>query len=213
MKPLYVTIDVCHGPSSPCEEDGMWQIYTFADNKFNTDVEPTEYVKRYDRATGKVTAANPALRHKIKVGLAFWLSYHEHGDGVWALRGEAPVCQFDTVGLAGILVWEEPAANMGAKTVAERAKDARGFLDEYNQWANGYVHDWSVREPGEDDPVASGYGWIGTDGMMEEIVEAVGDRPVIAQGELAWMLKDGLYTKKPLTVVDADDLLEELLAE
>jgi hypothetical protein len=207
-KPLIVTIDVSCSPESPCDNDG-WKLYSFARSKFITDVNPDEYVEDYNRQTGEVTPANPELAEKLEKGLAFWLSYHEHGLCQWFLKGSGgPRCQWDTTSLAGILVWEYKEDDIGGKTYADREKDADAFMENYTEWANGHVHDWSVREPGEEENIESGHEWAGTDGMLAEIKKLVGDRPVIARGELAWMLD-----KKEYNVVDEDELLEELLAD
>ena len=214
-KPLIVTINVSIGPESPCDSDG-WKLHSFARNKFVTDVNPDEYVKEYDRKTGEVKAANGQLTRKLGNGLAFWLSYYEHGDGAWSIKGTGQQCRFDTAQLAGILVWESKAKDLGPKTVEDRAADARKFLERYNEWANGYVYDWEVREPGEDEPVddGSGHEWVGSDDMMAEILRLVGDRPVIARGDCSWMLSGGLYTNgKKLEIVDEDEVVEDAFSE
>ncbi len=208
-KPLIVSIDVSISPDSPCEEDG-WKLHSFARNKFITDVDPDEYVKSYDRKTGEVKAANGQLTRKLGNGLAFWLSYYEHGDGAFSIKGTGPQCRFDTAQLAGILVWEWKTKELGPKTVEEREADARKFLERYNEWANGYVHDWEVREPGSEEPVddGSGHAWIGSDEMLKEIRRLVGDRPIIARGELSWMLKG-----EGMTILDEDEIVEDALSE
>lgn len=213
-KPLIVAIDSALSPESPCDNDG-WKLHSFANNKFITDVDPTEYVKSRNRETGEVTAANGLLTRKLKTGLAFWLSYYEHSEGNWSLKGEGNNDRWDSTSLAGILVWERDATALGPKTLANRKADARAFLERYNKWANGYVYDWDIREPGSDLPIdeGSGYEWIGTDNMMAEIVRLVGDRPVIARGECKWMLSSSDYTKESLNVIDEAEALEELLAE
>ena len=205
-RPLIVTIDTSHSPESPCEFDG-WKLHSFARNKFVTDCDPEEYVGGY--TAGVVTPANKTLAKKLAAGLAFWLSYFEHGDGQWSLKGEGMQCRWDTASLAGILVWEWKAKDLGPKTPAERREDARKFLDRYSQWANGYVYDWEVREPGQEEPVDDGAGsdWIGTDYMIAAIRAAVGNRSVIARGDLSWML-----SKSDFSLVDEEDLVEELLA-
>ena len=212
MKPLIVEIDVSQGPESPCANGG-WQLHSFARNKFVTDVDPDEYVGNYDRATGDVTPATDDLKAKLAAGLAFWLSYFEHGDGQWSLKGEGQQCRFDGTKLAGILVWEE--GEEFAPKKEEREAHARRFLEAYSEWANGYVYDWSVREPGSDDPIESVAETIGTDDMMKSIVELVGDRPIIARGDCKWMLTDrnGLYAGKTFEVMDEEDLVESLLAD
>jgi hypothetical protein len=60
--------------------------------------------------------SNPGLRSKLRTGLAFFASYYQHGRCVWFLPGEGPNCPWDSVRVAGLLVWEQPVENLGPKT-------------------------------------------------------------------------------------------------
>lgn len=206
-KPLMVTIVTSISPESPCEAGG-WKLYSFARNKFVTDVEADLFVAGYDRATGEVVPADEELAGKLDTGLAYWLSYYEHGVGAWSLRGEGPACRFDTAVLAGVLVRQGDTRSLGPATAGERA-DARRFLERYNSWANGCVYDWDVREAGADEPVAAGTEWYDEKDMFDRIVAAVGGRPVVVRGNGAWLAR---YHGDGLAVVNESDLLDDLLA-
>ena len=57
--------------------------------------------------------------------------------------GEGPACRFDSVRVAGILLWEQPPAVLPSG-YREREADARGFLDTYTAWANGEVYGYEI---------------------------------------------------------------------
>ncbi len=206
--PLIVELDSSVGPESPCDQDG-WKIYTFARNKFRTDVDPDAYVAGYDGRTGQVTPATKSLARKLSLGLAFWLSYFEHGEGCWSLQGEGSTDRWDSTYLAGVLIWERKACGLGPKDKKGRADDARTFLDLYTDWCNGHVYDWSVSEPGADEPIDSGDEWIGVDSVLDEIHHVVGNREVIVRGGLSSLV----VSDERFVVVDEERLLDEILAE
>ena len=64
-----------------------WKLISFGRKHTNFE-HPDNYVKTFDRGTREVTPANIGIRRKLDVGLAFWLSYYEHGQGAWSLIGE-----------------------------------------------------------------------------------------------------------------------------
>lgn len=86
------------------------------------------------------------LRRKLEVGTAFILSCCEHGGIQWGLRGETWQCPWDTKDVAGLLLCTERRDIPGSKDGRER--DARQFLDTYNDWANGYVLWFSLEDDG-----------------------------------------------------------------
>jgi hypothetical protein len=125
---------------------------------------------------------NAGLRRKLDVGLAFWLSYYEHGLCRWSLRGEGPQCPWDAVNMAGILIWSGKPSDIGAKSYAERAQDARLFLEEYTDWCNGECYWFRLEEDGA--PLDSCGGFIGTGQLGEAINEALTrEDQVIVTGE------------------------------
>jgi hypothetical protein len=126
------------------------------------------------------------------------------------------VIPHDLEGPDGLLVWEHPAAEMGAKTYDERATDAQTCLDEYNKWANGdvYGYDLTAREggtivtytqsikgggwrqvPSESD---SCWGFIGRDYFLEMLRDELlasyaHDYPirVLVTGDARWLIEHG----------------------
>lgn len=141
---MKLTLDINYDSDCecPCDDgDGRWQVYSFN----------TRHVrfKHPDEFTN-----DPEIERKLKVGLAFLLSYHEHGLCQWALKGEAHPCPWDTVGIAGIAVWEEEEDALGPKTYQERQQDARNFMEEYTAWSNGQCFRFTLTsdESEEDEP-------------------------------------------------------------
>jgi hypothetical protein len=131
---------------------------------------------------------NIGLRRKLQVGLTFWLSYYEHNLCKWSLGGEGPQCRWDSVDIAGLLIWTGKPSNMGAKTYEDRASDARNFLEAYTDWCNGQCYWFSL----EDDQqlLDSCGGFIGMDQLAEAINDALDDKDqLIAKGEAAELVR------------------------
>lgn len=173
MKIITIHQDDC--PMDPHEGDGQWRLYSFGRRHVHYE-SPSRFFD--DNRRPRLW-----LRNKLRAGTAFILSYFEHGNCVWSLRGTGPQCQWDNVDVAGVLVWEHPVGDMGAKTVEARAKDAAAFLETYTCWCNGDVYGYTVEEVvtlpcghTETNHVDSCFGYYGNDldFMKEEIVTALG---------------------------------------
>jgi len=143
---------------------------------------------------------NIGLRRKLQVGLAFWLSYYEHSLCRWSLRGEGPQCPWDSVHLAGILIWTGKPSGIGARTYADRTNDARNFLEQYTDWCNGSCY-WFSLDGADGKLLDCCGGFIGTDQLAEAINEALeeGDS-VRIEGEAADLAK---YLPLKAVIVDA----------
>ena len=145
---LKVIIEHDEDTSSPAEDDGQWTLYSFSSRHVSYR-DPESLGLSLDRdEDGTPIIRSPGLRSKLRVGLAFFISYFEHGQCVWSLRGTGPQCRFDSVSVAGLLVWEHKPGDMGARTREARAKDAAGFLTSYTAWCNGDT--WYYRVEDED---------------------------------------------------------------
>lgn len=153
--------DVCN----PCEDgDGRWQIHSF--NKRHIGfIDPDDLL--IDSETGEIKAE---IKAKLESGLAFILSYHEHGLCMWSLAGTGPQCQWDTVSKAGIAIWEEPEENIGAKTYEDRAKDCKNALEEYTDWCNGNCY-WFAITTKKGKKIGEGGSLIGNDQLEDAIRE------------------------------------------
>ena len=143
--PVVVTIG--HSDSdSPSNEDG-WTLYS-ANLRHTNYRDPREFTDDHGYL-------NIGLRRQLKVGTAFILGYFEHGAYAdWHLNAERPMgtegdYKWDGTSGAGILIWEQDVNDMGAKSREDRAKDARGFLDTYNDWCNGQVFWFAVKRVGD----------------------------------------------------------------
>ncbi len=161
----------------PCDTDG-WKVYSFSTKHSN-------YMRPGD--------VEDDMRPKLEAGLAFLLSYFEHGQCLWALRGELPIgarCPWDSVGTAGIIVWESPEEDLGPKTLEERRKDAAAFIERYTHWCNGEVYGYTVEavtpcptcgkveetdEVDFDLPSCGGYYPDDIDGMVTDMKDHIGD--------------------------------------
>jgi hypothetical protein len=187
----------------PSDNDCSWKLVSFGRRHGNYE-DPDNYLTC--NKDGQLAPANIGLRRKLQVGLAFVLSYYEHGGSEWSLMGEGMQCRWDTTRVAGILLFDGKPNDMGAKTLEDRAKDARGFLEVYNDWANGNTYYIALETPeefadngwhrdGEVIEDGSCGGFIGLDHAAEFLTEVLepGDK-VKAGGELKDMVQ---YLKLP----------------
>ena len=117
--------------------------------------------------------------------MAFILSCYQHSGIVWSLRGEGMQCPWDTARIGGLLVWEHPPGDMGARTYEDRKQDARDFLEEYNAVANGHVY-WYAVEDEDDNDLGSCGGFVdcGKEGLREMFEEICACIPAGAEIEV-----------------------------
>lgn len=141
---LTVRVDYDKDAENPAANgDGQWTLYSFGRRHANYRVPADLGIGPPDRH-GEPVIRDRVLRRKLKDGLAFLLSYFEHGQCLWFRRGTEEShpgveLRWDGVSVAGLLVWEHSAEDMGAKTYVDRAADADAFLRAYTAWANGDV--------------------------------------------------------------------------
>jgi hypothetical protein len=144
-----------------------------------------------------------ALRNKLRVGLAHFLSYYEHGQCSWSLASgphKAGVeFVWDGVRYAGVAVWTGKPSDLGAKTPEARAKDCASFLNVYTDWCNGACYWYSIarmkacskygHEEVDEDLDSCG-GYIGEKDVAEAIKEAL---PSDATEENTQFVGDGKW--------------------
>jgi hypothetical protein len=170
--------------------DGQWRLYSFC--KHRNFKHPTELGLSLERDNfGTPKTIKPALGRKLQNGLAFFLSYFEHGNSLWFRRGTAAShpgveFQWDGTSLAGLLVWEHPAKEMGAKTQADRAKDADAFLAEYTQWANGEAYYYRVEDE-QGKTIDSCGGFFDAKYMLDEVRAALNGREYEVEGDASYL--------------------------
>jgi hypothetical protein len=173
----------CPNPMTDC--DGQWTLHSFGRRHVNyTNPEALGLSLERD-ADGYPKVRNPGLRTKLKVGLAFFVSYFEHGQCMWFMPGCGPTCPWDSVKCAGLLVWDHKPSDLGAKTYQERQKDAASFLEEYTHWCNGECYGFQVEDQ-EGGDLGGCCGFIGSadtlDYMFDEIRACI---PEGAEAEVA----------------------------
>lgn len=197
-----LTLEINHDGDTECPDSSYdgWRLVSFG-RKHNNYENPEKYVKAFDSRTREVTPANIGLKRKLNVGLAYWLSFYEHGLGAWSLIGEGTQDQWDTAYLTGILLWTGKPGDIGAKTLEDRAEDARGFLESFTDWMNGNIY-WFrlVNENGEE--IESIGGLVGDEVLSEVVGEELkaGDNLVI-EGDAAW-IKSNLTLPAGVNLVD-----------
>jgi hypothetical protein len=200
---LAVTIDNDPDADMPGSESDDWKLKSF-NRRHGSYEDPDKYIVGYDRETRTVKPSTIGLRRKLEVGLAFWLSYFEHGDGAWSLIGEGTQCQWDTAYLAGLLLRTGKPGDIGAKTYEDRAEDARGFLEEFSAWANGHCYFLEIKDQSDKILLNCG-GFIGTDhleGVLAEELEP-GDK-IWFEGDCA-DLGEYLTLPKGVKIIEKPD--------
>lgn len=150
------------GTTSPLEFDTGWSLVSFVSRDIDSrDIE--EYY--YDYENGEYVP-NAELEEKIRTGKAFELSYFSHSSSFWFRKGTKPCCQWDTLGRAGILFlpsgieWKDE----------EIPQMVDSFLEEYNNWCNGYCYGYVI-ESANGDCIDSCGGHIGEKWIVESLKE------------------------------------------
>ena len=183
-----LTVELTYDPDIDCPaDDCTWTLYSFG-RRHSTYKDPDELGLGPLSADGTPKVYDPELRAKLEKGLAFWLSYFEHGSCLWFLRGDQtpPGVEFQWDGrrLAGLLVWEHPEDHIGGKTLEERRADARGFLEEYTAWCNGEGLGYTITDD-NGEYVDSGCGSLSPEHIGDMAAETLAGKEFIVTGEAA----------------------------
>ncbi|MFN9287158.1 MAG: hypothetical protein ACK6EB_03745 [Planctomyces sp.] len=181
---LIVSIDSDYC-ENPAESECNWRLISYGTR--HVAFEHPDTLFRVTRENGwlEFNPRDPGLRRRLDVGLAFHLSYYEHGLCSWFRKGcggPGTNCRFDGVVHAGLLVFEHGPSAIGAKTYAERAADADRFLKQYTDWCNGNGLSFTVRTNTGDYVDGGCGGYYGSDyeTVVNHAVGAVSD--LITQG-------------------------------
>lgn len=159
----------------PADHDNAWRLYSFNSNH-SSYKHPSELRLGLSILPDGTPEAPKTLQRKIEAGLAFWVSYFEHGDSLWfRMNTPAPAgveFQFDGRRIAGIVVWEHKLSDLGAETYEERARDVDYFLRDYTAWVNGDCQCWYLEDQ-NGEVVDSGSGQYQMDALMEDLAYAL----------------------------------------
>jgi hypothetical protein len=169
----------CRAPDRDC--DGQWKLYSFSSRHDHYgDPEKLGLTGEWGADDGPEFTDDETgreLKRKLDVGLAFYLSYYEHGNCLWEITHEPrrkKGVEFDRVSLAGLLVWEHEDSDMGPTEKDAREKDAKGFLETFTAWCNGETYEYHAEdETGEEleDVKCSGFYGSELDYMFSRIRE------------------------------------------
>lgn len=218
MKTVKLTIDNDPDVPNPCEF-GSWVVHSFG-RRHSNFCEPSSLGLGELDSYGEPKVTNIGLRKKLEAGTAFLLSYFEHGNCTWSLKGEGHTCQFDSVRVAGLLVWSGSPKGCGYADIPagenwdkkhwktdfkSRQKSAREFLDLYTDWCNGTCYRYGIVEYDEDndeegEEIDSGSGYIGDEHLISAIKQTVKDRGlkvVEVSGDAEWLQKYHDFNEKP----------------
>jgi hypothetical protein len=190
---LTLTLSYDHDLEDPTIIDG-WKVYSFCRRHASFRHPDDLGLGSIDPATGLPKVINPGLRSKLRNGLAFFLSYYEHGNCAWFLHGEQPAgveFRWDGVRIAGLLVWEDKPNHLGPKTLDGRRLDAAAFLQTYTAWCNGEGYGYSI-EDDDGNHVDSCYGFFDAESMFNEIRPHLEGRQYEVEGEARWLAEHHL---------------------
>lgn len=185
---LKLTLNYDHDLENPAEFDG-WKVYSFCRRHSNFRHPDDLGLGLIDPSTGLPKVNNPGLRSKLKSGLAFFLSYYQHGNCLWFLTGEQPPgveFTWDGVRIAGLLVWEDKASHLGPRTLDGRRQDAAAFLQTYTSWANGEGLYYRIEDE-NGDLIDSCGGFFDAESMFDQINSHLDGKEYEVEGEAAWL--------------------------
>jgi len=168
---LIVIVEYDHDMECPNDMDCQWKLYCW-DTRYRNSERPVSVGTNED----DWTVFNPGLRTKLRVGLAFWLRYSEHGICSWDIgSNDKP---------DGILIWEHTPSEIGGKTYAARQRDAEAFLRIYTDWCNGSGYGYTIKD-GDGEHAGGCWGYYGSDldYMTDEILRELDGRPFVLKGE------------------------------
>tara|TARA_R110000851_G_scaffold54489_2_gene128570 strand:+ start:615 stop:1163 length:549 start_codon:yes stop_codon:yes gene_type:complete len=161
-------------PENPCEWT-EWEPISFGNRHTNYKDPADVGIKGVDRY-GDVVASQ-RLQRKLDSNTAFVLSYYEHSSCVWFLKGHgAPGtdCRWDGRKVAGLLRWNGKARDIG-KTLEDREKNAKLFIESYTQWCNGKIYQYTIYD--DDDEIVGSctgmHGYEYAEQIAKEEMEAL----------------------------------------
>lgn len=176
----YLVVEVNYEQDVPNpNDDGDWKLVSFNSRHVNFE-HPDNYFEGGKPRRG--------LANKLRAGTAFLLSYFEHGQCQWSLQGTGPQCNWDTVQLAGLLLWTQPVKNLGPRTYESRSKNAESYLQRYTAWCNGEVYQYMVRDDEESNSGEGCGGFFDAESLVDSIATDVDGMDVVFRGQLAEMV-------------------------
>lgn len=171
----------CESPLE-CDDCEGWMFCSFS-RRHRSFVDPSS-----------LDMGSIGFRRKLACGTAFLCSYYEHGQCQWSLRGCGVSCPWDSVDVAGVLVWQGKPKDL-RDNAALRRESAAAFLESYTDWCNGACYWFSVVEVDDDGDeirvLDSCGGFIGEEWVLETIRESLADVgedvEVEVTGNCAWI--------------------------
>jgi len=128
-------------PTNPATDyDLTWNIVSFSGywrDSLTTDEDRDRYFPESENLIARYPTL--ALRRKLALGTSFIVDRNCY-DHTWTLAPHND----DWERVDGIALFDHKPSEMGAKTVEDRADDAKGFLTEYNAWITGDCYQYSV---------------------------------------------------------------------
>jgi len=173
-------LELDYDPDAECPNDWDcdWKLYSFC-TRHTCYKDPEKLGLSYKQDADGLPAKMPVLlRRRLAVGLAFWVSYFEHGNHMWFLKGtkSPPDMRWDGCRLAGLLVWEHGPRSLGPKTLEDRAKSAAVFLEQYTAWGNGHVYCWDIKDANDEYVQSSGNYYTEEEALSSLAEELVGKK-------------------------------------
>jgi hypothetical protein len=119
-----------------------WNMVSFS-HRHDNGINPYDILSIYQDDNGTPIPHEESLASKLKHGRAFFLSvYAKSAFTDWTLIDERNnTCQFDSVRVAGIAIFDEPAKELPTGYKA-RQELMRKELLRYNDYRNGYNRDF-----------------------------------------------------------------------
>jgi hypothetical protein len=172
-----LSVTDCIFQEDPTSEGG-YAVYSF-NRKHRSFKSPDEVGLGPRDDAGNVTVEDEDLKAKFEAGLAYILSYSEHGLCRWSI-GEG-VSDWDSTAVAGVMVLDSDyIEHMDA---AERRARAELLAEEYTAWSNGEVYEVKFLVNGEEDESGTFYGEKSVKRWLDQVCE---HRHIDPKPEIVW---------------------------
>jgi len=107
------------------------------------------------------------------------LSYYEHGNCVWSIRGEGPKCEFDSVDTAGLFyagkVFIKENSKVSDEEFNAKLMDyARQTCTEYTAWCNGSIYKYTIYKARYDKEIDTDFFEYQDQDLLEEMASLTG---------------------------------------
>lgn len=164
-------------------DDLGWKLHSF-NTRHSNFVHPDDIGLNFKT----LYVSDPDLREKFDKGLAFFVSYYEHGNCLWFLASSATPAgvefRWDGRKIAGYIEFMDDE-NYIPDDIKESAVS---FLKIYTDYCNGNTYAYSIHDG--DEVIDCCGGFIGEESLIFHLAETIGDRDFQVVGDYEFFQGD-----------------------